>query len=354
MMSVSEHELFHKYTWAFFDKNKSSRDLAVDIQEKHYFITGATGLFGSWLLSFMDWCHARNYSAPQVTVLVRRNILPKRDYVESVMGDIGDFCFPERKFDRLIHLAAPSARDTFEGMTDQEKLQQLYFGTRHILEFASNNIKGRSLFTSSGAIYGGFSIDQKEPIAETNRFAPLSSFDKIGLALGKRVAEFLISDYGRKDAVDAGIARCFSFIGPGLPLDLHYAVGNFISRAVKGKNITINGDGTPIRSFMYLGDAINWLLTILEQGKPGEDFNVGSEQSISIADLATTIRNCIDPDIQVEIKGNSNVSSGNPLNHYYVPDVQKVKLAFGLTETMTLQESIKDLGSFVREEAVTK
>ena len=153
----------------------------------------------------------------------------------------------------------------------------------------------------------------------------------------------------RDGDLDAGIARCFSFIGPGLPTKLHYAVGNFVYRAVMGENIVINGDGSPIRSFMHLGDAIYWLLTILERGQSGEDFNIGSEEMVSIDELAKLVRDCVDPSITVEILGKSDISPGNPLNHYYVPDVNKAKKTFSISETMSLKKSINEFGSYVRE-----
>jgi len=348
-MHSSKPELLDRYTWSFFDQHDAMKEIALTMGDKHYFITGATGLFGTWLLYFMDWCHARSLAAPRVTNLVRRDILPKRSYSTSLVGDLKEFSFPNSKFDRLVHLAAPSARDTSGGMTDRDKLEQLYLGTRNVLNFASKKIKGRCLFTSSGAVYGGFSADQQEPISEANRFAAPSSYEQIGLGLGKRVSEFLVTDYGRDGAVNAGIARCFSFIGPGLPADLHYAVGNFVFNAVSGEKIVINGDGTPIRSFMHLGDAIYWILVILENGEPGDDFNVGSEEEISIGDLAVLVRDCVNPNLEIEIRGHNNVSVGNPPNHYYVPDIKKAKMKLGVKQTMLLQESIIEYSAYLRE-----
>ena len=348
-MYKSEPELFERYAWSFFDRHDGLIEFSETIGDKHYFITGATGLFGRWLLSFMDWCHARKFAEPRVTALVRRDILPIRNYSSSLVGDLREFSFPNSKFDRLIHLAAPSARDTFKGMTDREKLEQLYFGTKHILDFAEKKIKGRCLFVSSGAVYGGFSTDQQEPITELNRFAPLSAVEQIGFGLGKRVAEFLVADYGRDDLVNVGIARCFSFIGPGLPTDLHYAVGNFVSNAVSGEDIVINGDGTPIRSFMHLGDATYWILAILETGEPGDDFNVGSDEKVSIAALAALVRDFVNPNIKIQIRGHSNFSPGNPLNHYYVPDIKKAKSKLGVIHSVSLQESLTEYISYFRE-----
>ena len=96
------------------------------------------------------------------------------------------------------------------------------------------------------------------------------------------------------------------------------------------RRIKINGDGLPVRSFMHMGDAMWWLFTILLAGKAGDDFNVGSPEAVTIAELATRVREVVNPDIAVDVAGASNLSPGNPLNHYYVPDTSKGEAQLGL------------------------
>ena len=69
----------------------------------------------------------------------------------------------------------------------------------------------------------------------------------------KKVAEFIARDCCLNGLVDASVARCFSFVGPGLPTDLHYAVGNFVADAITTRKITIEGNGLTQRSYMDLG-----------------------------------------------------------------------------------------------------
>ena len=345
-----EFERLKPHAWSLFDKYLVFKKIAIDCGDNNYFLTDGTGLFGTWLVLFFDWCHEKSLSEPRVTVLTRRDALPIRKFLNSFYGTTESFDYPDGVFDRLIHLAAPSARDTFNGMSDQAKLQQMYIGTKNILEFASSKVIGRSLFTSSGAIYGGFPKAENGLINELNRSAPLSKTPNIGLALGKRVAEFLIADYARDGQVNAGVARCFSFIGPGLPTDLHYAVGDFVGKAIAGRDIIINGDGSPVRSFMDLGDVVYWLMTILERGDVGDDFNVGSSQAITIFKLAEMVRDHVNPNIKIVIKKGSNASSGNPANHFYVPDTSKIRDKLDVRQLVTLTESIKNYAKFLSKQ----
>ena len=349
---TDDYARLSNFVGAVFDRHDVFRSVAEQIGDKRIFLTGGTGLFGQWVIALAEWMHRENLAAPRLTVLSRRDALPQLPFVTAHLGTIDSFEFPSGTFDLLIHLAAPSARDTFNGMTDRAKLDQLYVGTSRVLDFTARQVSGRSLFASSGAVYGGFDASHTAPIKEDDRTAPLPSFNGIGLGLGKRVAEFLVMDRVSAGDVDAGIARAFSFVGPGLPTDLHYAVGNFVARAVRGEDIRINGDGLPVRSFMHMGDAMWWFFTILLAGEAGEDFNVGSPEAVTIAELATRVREVVNPDIAVDVAGASNLSPGNPLNHYYVPDTSKGEAQLGLGILTNLDDALADYAAFLRSEGM--
>src|SRR3989338_4961828 len=93
--------------------------------------------------------------------------------------------------------------------------------------------------------------------------APYPADVKSAWGESKRAAEFICGYYADRYGLEIKIARCFSFVGPYLPLDIHYAVGNFIRDALKGGPLRIKGDGTPVRAYLYAADLAVWLWTIL-------------------------------------------------------------------------------------------
>ncbi|MDB4853135.1 NAD-dependent epimerase/dehydratase family protein, partial [Alphaproteobacteria bacterium] len=233
------------------------------------------------------------------------------------------------------------ARETFQGMGDMDKFDMLTRGAKHVLNFSRERTRERTLMLSSGAIYGGFGSERCLPISEIDCHSPSFKTPNQGLAIGKRATEFLTKAYADAAFVDASVARCFSFVGPGLPVDIHYAVGNFVHQALVDGEIIIKGDGKPIRSYMYLGDMVLWLLRILMDGVNGEDYNVGSNESISILDLAKKVVQLSGGDAKITLLGHQNQTSGNPPNQFYVPDINKCRQELDLRPLFDLEESLK-------------
>jgi dTDP-glucose 4,6-dehydratase len=136
---------------------------------------------------------------------------------------------------------------------------------------------------------------------------------------------------------EAKIARCWAFCGPHLPLDTHFAIGNFIGDVLAGRMISIGGDGTPRRSYLYGADLAIWLWTMLFRAPALVAINVGSEHDVSILELAEIVAATLDPATVITVA--KEALPGAPVARY-VPSIARAQELLGLRETVGLEELI--------------
>jgi nucleoside-diphosphate-sugar epimerase len=210
-------------------------------------------------------------------------------------------------------------------------------GTSRVLDFAAASGVRALLLTSSGAVYGAQPPDC-ERLTEDHPGTPRAEDPSAGYAHGKRAAEFLCSVAAAETGLEVKIARCFAFVGPMLPLDANFAIGNFIRDAQLKDAIEVAGDGTPRRSYLYAADLAIWLLTILVRGESGRPYNVGSEADLSIAELASLVADVLNPGIPVLIQGTPATDA--PTKRY-VPSTARAASELDLHVYVGLDEAIK-------------
>ena len=155
-------------------------------------------------------------------------------------------------------------------------------------------------------------------------------------AEGKRVGELLCSIAHKEHGLETTVARCFAFVGPHLPFDAHFAIGNFIRDALKGEPIRMK-DGTPLRSYLYAADLAIWLWTIVFKGEACHPYNVGSDQEITIADLAQSVASTLGGSVDAA----TSTPNFNSSPSRYVPNTQRIKSELGLAESIGLVEALR-------------
>jgi len=307
------------------------------------FVTGGTGFFGQWILAVvLRACDVGRVDL-RVTVLTRdasraRRKLPEllsHPKITLLEGDVRSFPFPKGGFTHVIHAATDTSTDA--DADPLNLMETIVDGTKRVLHFAQMGGVRKVLFVSSGAVYGP-QPDEMNRLPETYLGACPTDDRRSNYGQSKRLAEQLCTVFFHEYGLETVIARCFAFVGPGMALNGHFAIGNFIQDAVEGRNIRVRGDGRAVRSYLYAADLVVWLLRILVDGVPCRPYNVGSDQAIQIAELAERVRMAIGASGEMVVEG---VLSANPARNRYVPDITVAREELGLEVWTDLDEAIR-------------
>lgn len=306
-------------------------------------ITGGTGFIGRWLLASLAAANDRHTLGVTATILTRdperfRQRAPElasHPAFRLAAGDVRDVAVPAGDFSHVIHGAAEASAAVNEA-DPARMFDTIVAGTRHVLDLAVARRPKRVLFLSSGAVYGRQPWEI-EHVAEDFTGAPDLTDPRATYAEAKRAAEMLCTIYGKQFGLTIAVARIFTLLGPYLPLDTHFAVGNFIRDAMSGRPVTVNSDGRACRSYLYGSDLAVWLWHMLVRAEPGRPYNVGSNESVSIRDLAACVSRIVGSG-GVDIRGKAD-TGWNPGR--YVPDTELIARDLGLRRAVSLDEAIR-------------
>jgi nucleoside-diphosphate-sugar epimerase len=325
------------------------------------FVTGGTGFFGRWLLESFAHVNDSLGLGARMFVLTRNPEsfaaraphLGKHPALVFVRGDVRTFTAANvrsrlgskgpAQFGFVIHAATESSSN-MNAENPLLMVETIVQGTRAALEFAVETGAKRFLFTSSGAVYGR-QPSEITHLPETYLGGPDPLDPSSAYGEAKRIGELLCASYQKQHGLEPVISRGFAFVGPFLPLDIHFAIGNFIRDALRGGPIEVNGDGTPYRSYLYAADLAIWLWTILLKGQPGRAYNVGSEDAHTIHDFAKIVAEVCGAGT-IHIKEKSDPAKPP---HRYVPSCRRAAEELGLSPRIELAEAIRRTAAFALE-----
>jgi nucleoside-diphosphate-sugar epimerase len=321
---------------------QSTSDLLA-LKGKVLFVTGGSGFIGSWLLECL--CQAnldlglnlclKVLSRQPNAFALKFPFLHESSCLQVVAGDVRTLNWDKQPCDFIIHAAAET-NAIYNQIQPLETIETIVSGTQRVLEYSKQAGVQRVLLLSSGGVYGQFPLGvthiQEEAASFLDTANPYFTY-----AESKRMSEILCSIYHEQDDIGVSVARIFSVLGPRLPLDAHFAAGNFINDALHSRPIKVNGDGKATRSYIYSADLIVWLLALLVRGKDYRIYNVGSDQALSIAELADKVARMARHTVPVEIIGEAQAS--NP-THYYVPCIQRAISELGLAIDTPIESAI--------------
>jgi nucleoside-diphosphate-sugar epimerase len=324
-----------------------------EVRGNRIFLTGGTGFFGCWLVE--SFCHINHQLGldASLTVLTRDPAafsekcphLVSDSAITLHQGDVRNFAFPPGEFSHIIHAATDTTGQT--AIAPLELLSTILAGTERTLQFAVACGARKFLLTSSGAVYG------KQPstmthVPETWTGAPDPLAPASAYAEGKRAAELLCALSQQSCSLECKIARCWAFCGPRLPLDQHFAIGNFIGDVLANRPIHIHGDGTPRRSYLYAADLAIWLWTILFRAPALTPINVGSDHDVSILELAQRVAAILSPGTEIRV-AHEPLPGAAPIR--YVPSIDRARELLSLQAVTPLEEAIRMTAAWYRQGA---
>ena len=197
--------------------------------------------------------------------------------------------------DEIYNLACPASPIQYQYdpiMTTKTS----FLGALNVLDLAKKN-GAKVLQASTSEIYGDPLVHPQieDYRGNVNTIGPRACYDE-----GKRVAETLFSDYRRLYSVDTKIVRIFNTYGPHMLENDGRVVSNFIMQALSGKPLTIYGDGTQTRSFCYIDDLVNGLISMMETGSSvSGPINLGNPRELTVMELAEMIKQKTGSDSQI-------------------------------------------------------
>lgn len=324
-------------------------DLTDSLAGKNILITGGTGFFGKWLILLLDSIFNNGLNF-KVTIVSRDPVVFLNKNPQFIgLKWLQWLCFDIKnldklyklKYDLIIHAATDTSK--FSHDNPFELFENITVGARNVFELAIRCGTQRILLAGSGAQYGN--VPYGCNVSEDYNGAYLSNRISNVYANAKRYQETLGAVYSERYNIDVIMTRCFAFSGPYLPLDGHFAIGNFVRDALFSDKLILKSNGCSVRSYMHGSDLAIWLMVLLLKGQSGEAYNVGSDQSVSIKNLARRVASRLSSNKKVHILGQLDGVS----NSYYVPDIRKSR-CLGLDIWTSLDESIDSMAAWAVKE----
>jgi dTDP-glucose 4,6-dehydratase len=291
----------------------------------HLLVIGGSGFFGKSILDSYQRELLKPFGIDAVSVIARNAQILKSQTpdlldqtVSLVNADISE-CLELPEADYVIHAAASTDAKKYISRPAIERAN-IQAGTLNFCRLAPIFCQGsKIIYVSSGAVYGQQPIDLDE-LREDSWLTPIESLvtSKQDYAAAKRDSEQAISLLGNA-GLNVSIARCFAFVGKYLPCDRSFAIGNFLGNGLRSEPIVVNAENPVYRSYLHADDLVQWLMNIAKVASTQcPIFNVGSDEVVSIQDLAKKIAIYFQVDLRLpQIQGLSV--------DRYIPSIEKAR-----------------------------
>lgn len=325
-----------------------STSFGDSFNHKTILITGANGLLARYL-SFYLLTYNKIKNTDIKVVLLARNrekTLQNFSYFEGddnltyLFQDVCDKIVYEQPIDYIFHAASNASAHAIR-TNPIDIIKSNLFGTFNVLELAKEKNVSKVVFPSTREIYG--KVTDLDVIHE-NDMGTLDPMDERNCyPESKRMAEAIFKSYSKQYEIPFNILRIAHTYGPCMPLANDGRVmSDLINFAIQGENIVLNSDGTALRAFCYVSDAILGILNVMCNGKSNEVYNLSNTtEAIAIRDLAKKIASNVPYDIKVEYKeASAEVLKG--YTSYKIVNMDNSKLeSLGWKPSVSLEEGLQ-------------
>lgn len=305
-------------------------------------ICGGTGFLGTWLTTTLLEANEKFDLNLRVTLISRdlkksriKLRIENQDPVSIIEGDLTTkpsiLNSLEGNFSHIIHAATPIVKQT--GANDLDKMGKTTLLTsENLIQLASRMKEAPSLtHLSSGAVYGSQSTSDlriPENSEISGRIPEKSYYGRIKLE-----SEELVALADSKGLLRGSNPRLFTFFGPHLVMDEHFAIGNFLRNALKGEKIQVKGNPLTTRSYLYPTDMVSWLLAVIVSPTM-KAIHIGSEIPLQMRELAEMVSNLVGLN-GVEYLSESDVVSN------YVPETKRMRSMYNVSQTVNLEDGLR-------------
>jgi len=337
---------------ANLDRNENcdrpERDWLIDLNRTNIkdsrfcniLVTGGAGFLGRHICKKL----LENQQTTNKVICMDNLVTGKYSNIEEFVGNPNfkfvNFDIKNKIFlpqvDKIYHLACIASPDKYKQYSI-ETLVTSFIGTKNILDLAKKH-NAKLLFTSTSEVYGDPLVhpQPEEYFGNVNTVGERSCYDE-----GKRVAETLIYEYRKKFNLDLKIVRLFNTYGPYMDLNDGRVITNFINQIISGENLKIYGDGSQTRSFCYVDDMIEGLISMMESSELGP-INLGNPNcEFTLNELIKVFEKVVSKNLSVDY---SDATENDPKQRK--PDITKAQQLLGFDPKIGTEEGIQKTMSY--------
>ena len=323
----------------------------INLEKSSFLISGVTGFVGSWLLDSLMHINKEFGLKIEITGITRNASkidswidLASEKNVHIIESDIRTQTKIAGSFTHIVHAATPTTTATRAGDLGNV-FESSVIGAKNLLEIAKKqDTRPIFLHTSSGAIYEKSPSSLKNiPLSWPRQDLAPSDVVDSEYARAKIETEKLIEAATIEGTVKGINARLFSFMGPRVPLQEHYSIGNFMYSGMFEEEIKLSVNPATVRSYEYAADMASTLIYVLGLGQPGT-FHIGSDKGHELLHWAELVGKVFSK----PVKNLSADLAKKPITIPYIPE-HDARIPRGLGESILIEEQVANWRDWLME-----